>query len=149
MKMKVMIYEDLGHISGIFEVLLDFYQIAAGPPASKPRKKPALCGVIFQLRPLPGWLRVPNAADKVHCDETRGKIFDEIPSTVELLKKTIMGSFNASSLEKPTGLYPSFVYRRCKKERVSNSALVPPHERERTIRKWWRTLGASLRRYER
>ena len=47
MKMKVITYEDLGRISGIFEASLDFYQMAAGPPASKPRKKPALCAVLL------------------------------------------------------------------------------------------------------
>jgi len=66
-----------------------FYQTAAGPPASKPRKKPALSAVLFpdsDTRRVLSWFRVPNTADKVHCDKTRGKTFDEVPATVELLQ---------------------------------------------------------------
>ena len=86
-----MIYEDLDCISGntrIHEGALDFYQTAAGPPASKPKKKPALFAALFpnsDAHRVLSWLRVPNPADKVHCNETRGEAFDEVPATVELL----------------------------------------------------------------
>jgi hypothetical protein len=86
-------YEDLGHISGhsnIRRCCLGIYQTAAGPPASKPRKKPALFAVLFSnFRLLPVHLgnALPNTADKVHRDETRGETFDKVPATMELLQK--------------------------------------------------------------
>ena len=93
-------------------MLLDLYQTAAGPPASKPRKKPALFVVLF-LNPDTYWLldslRVPDTADKVHRDETGGEIFDKVPATVELLEKVSTVNLEASPPGKHTCLYPNFV----------------------------------------
>ena len=80
---------------------LDFYQTAAGPPASKPRKKPALFTVSFSdpdSHRVLSRLHVPNTADEVHCDETRGETFDEVPATMELLQKVSTASLNTSPL---------------------------------------------------
>ena len=91
---------------------LDFYQTAAGPPASKPRKKPALFAVLFSdpdSHRVLSRLCVPNTADKVHCDETRGEAFDEVPATMELLQNVSTASLNTSPPKKHTCLYPSFV----------------------------------------
>lgn len=83
--------EDLKCISGTIEPpkVAGIHQTAAGPPASKPRKKLALFTMLLansdSCRIL-SWLNVPNAADKVHRDETCGKIFNEVPATMELLR---------------------------------------------------------------
>lgn len=48
MNTKEMIYEDLESINGTFEsILIEMYQMAAGPPATKPRKMNALFVVLF------------------------------------------------------------------------------------------------------
>ena len=52
-------------------------------------------GVITQLRFPPGieLANVPNAADKVHRNETCGEAFDKFPATVELLQKVSTARF--------------------------------------------------------
>ena len=129
---------------------LDFYQTAAGPPASKPRKKPALFTVSFSdpdSHRAPSRLRVPNTADKVHCDETRGETFDKVPATMELLQKISTVSLNVSPLRNILVCIPTLSKRDVKGQRISNSVLAPPHERGGTVRnseKRWRLPYAGM-----
>ena len=59
--------------------------MAAGPPASKPRKNPALFAVLFPFSDAYRAPHLPNTADEIHCDKTGGEVLDEVPAAMELL----------------------------------------------------------------
>lgn len=111
MNTRVIRYEDLKCISGTpeFPSVAGIHQTAAGPPASNPRKKPALFAISssFSSCQVLSWLHIPNTADEIHRDEARGKTFDKVPATMELLQQVSV-AFGCALGEKHTCLYPNF-----------------------------------------
>ena len=63
------------------------HHMAAGPPASKPRKKPDLINACQEVRSLSHHTGsyLPNAANEVHGNEASRKALDEVPASVKRL----------------------------------------------------------------
>ena len=90
MNTKVMMYEDLKCVNGTLEseVPLEFTKrLPDRLRVNRGRSQPCL----WCYRPSPAscralsWAHIPNTADEVHCDETRGETFNEVPAPMELL----------------------------------------------------------------
>ena len=87
MKTMVMRYDDLYESQLMHnERLAHSNHIAAGPPASNPRKNAELNDAMSR-----GWTTrvqcIPNAADEIESYETSSKALDEVPTTVQLLNR--------------------------------------------------------------